>query len=152
MGSHEPVGSGQCAVRSNPFPAEKVKTHLAEAMEALVRISIQRANSNTCDALYWATLAATAELVSLAGKFTSEPNARELEENLTTVERDLDKASEESATAAQVAEARAAAEAMFRPYQNSMLPQVYEQQIDSALKNNLRKAFGVPRLSLFHMK
>ena len=141
VGAHEPAEDGR-----DPFPKEKVITYLQDAAHALVT---KAKVPEGCEDTFAEALDA---LGQLEVEFAENGNARTLEEELTKIERNLYVAIESGATPEQIAEARAAAEALFGPYKNNMLPQVYQQQIDTALKNNLRKAFGVPRLSLFHMK
>src|SRR5258708_7120092 len=151
VGAHEESVPGAVATGS-AFEKTEVESYLQRrqgdllhARDALKGFGYHDALSNELTNAYQA-------LFILWREFEEQAEARKLEEKLTMIERDLDKAIEAAASRAEVAEAGAAAEALFGPYKNNMLPQAYEQQIDNELKKRLREIFGVPRLSLFHMK
>jgi hypothetical protein len=149
VGAHEESVPGAVATGSNdPFPKEKVLAHLEKCRQSLIDSTVQNVRTSLEVALTYAR----ADLISMTADFAAAPIVRVLEERLIAIERNLDVAIESVATPEQIAEARAAAEAIFSPYKNSMLPQVFEQQIDNLLKKYLREIFGVPRLSLFHMR
>jgi len=137
------VGTNEEAAKSDPFPKDKVLTYLHQQITSLEALPIFK----------WNGVASVAEALSAAYlEFEATPNARKLEEQIGALERTLDHTIAAGATPEQIAEARAAAEALLSPYKTNMLPQVYEQQIDTLFKKHLREFFGVPKLSLFHMR
>lgn len=143
------VSTGSVSDRVNPFVKDAIIAHLAAKSGELFTLT------EVPDGLKIATLHVTDKLSALITGIsvaTDRIDVANLEFGLTTLEAILDCAIEAVATADQIAKARAAAEALFALYREKMPPNVYEQQIDSQLKKHLRELFGVPRLSLFHMK
>jgi hypothetical protein len=137
---------------SSPFPKEAVLAHLERKREELIRLGTAPAKAPQGFIVGLVHVVGKLEALRTGLQVAERIDVRLLEVGLTELERILDLAIEAVATPEQIAGARAAAEATFSPYKANMPEKVYEQQIDTALKKRLREAFGVPRLSLFHMK
>jgi hypothetical protein len=150
------ISRGKATGSTDPFPKDEVLAHLERKRDELAHL-IAIANDTepaTPDGLLFGLAHVIEKLSGLrTGLQVAERiDARLLEVGLTELELILDTAIAAAATTGQLMDAEMRAIEVFSPYQGNMLPQVYEQQIDNALKKNLRAAFGVPRLSLFHMK
>jgi hypothetical protein len=71
---------------------------------------------------------------------------------LTELEGMLNLALYAAATPEQVSEARTKVEEQLSGYQRQMPIEMYQKTFANLLTQRLREIFGVPRLSLFHMK
>lgn len=132
-----------------PFPRAVIAAHLADARAALGRGSEEQSDA----ALGEAMARAAARLRELESDFAraARPDAAQLEDALTDLERLLDRALRDSTPAADLEEARAQAEEQLRPYRQRMERATYEQTLENLLSKTLREARGVPRLSLFYL-
>jgi hypothetical protein len=150
VGAHEsePGAVATGSTDRSPFPKDEVIAYLRRICDELLTLD------DAPDGLKIAILHVTEKLRGIVTGLhaTDRVNAPMMEDALGILEAILNAAIEMVATPEQRAEARAAAAALFGPYKDEMPENVYERQIDDHLKKHLRKIFGVPRLSLFHMK
>jgi hypothetical protein len=155
VGAHDdaPAGgvstaSGSDRVDSSPFGKDAIDTHLEHCRRALIDATVANSQSRLAVALTNARVAIANAHTSFAG----EPNVRDLEETLTKIESDLTLALHEAATSDQAKECRVKVETAMASYRRHMTDEAYLQTFDTLLKKHLRELFGIPRLSLFHMK
>jgi hypothetical protein len=137
------------AGRGLPFPREVIAAHLADARAALALGSEREEGGELSEAMARAA-ARLAELERDFGR-AARPDAAQLEDALTDLERLLDRALRAATPAAALEEARGRAEGQLRPYRGRMERATYEQTLDNLLAKLLREGRGVPRLSLFYL-
>jgi hypothetical protein len=141
-----------------PFPRATVAAHLAGGRAELKRARDARRARGAGGELSDDELA---EVFSRASERLSElekdfnaaarPDARQLEDALTDLERLIDRALVEHAGRDVLSSRRAAAEEQLRPYAARMERAVYEQTLANLLSKALREDFALPRLSLFYL-
>ena len=157
VGAHQSESEAAAASADrNPFSKESVESFLKSHQNVLLlardSVEANRDPRALCDPLGDALTAAYQQLYVLWREFEEKPNAQKLEDELTKIETDLYLAIGMAATSDQVMEAREKAEAVLSLYKGAMPDEIYQQQFDNRLKKQLREMFGVPRLSLFHMR
>jgi hypothetical protein len=137
------------AGRGLPFPREVITAHLADARAALEG----GAGRGGAGELSEAMARAAARLAELEQDFAraARPDAAQLEDALTDLERLLDRALRAATPPAELEEARERAAEQLRPYRGRMERATYEQTLDNLLAKLLREERGVPRLSLFYL-
>lgn len=137
---------------SLPFPRATILEHLARARTVLEQICRERKatrDDEFCDSL----TRAAARLQELEDDFAqaARPDAENLEESLTRLEKLLDQALRAHLSLEILAAARAETEAQLQPYRQRMERDTYEQTLDNLLMKRLREHAGLPRLSLFYL-
>jgi ElaB/YqjD/DUF883 family membrane-anchored ribosome-binding protein len=135
-----------------PFPRSAITDHLARARERLLQICLDEMperNGNFCDALK----RASTRLREIEDDFAkaARPNAEQLEDSLTSLEKMLDESLRASVAPDELLAARAETEAQLKPYRTRMERATYEQTFDNMLLKRLREQHGLPRLSLFYL-
>jgi len=141
---------------NNPFAKDAVAAHLesAEGKLSLVVLecAAQRSESPAMEALGNKLGYAIGLIRAARAEFEETPDPRKLEEGLTTIETLIDTAIMDATGPKEIAKAREAVEEAMAPYARQMPAESYNQTFDTLLTKRLREMFGVPRLSLFHMK
>jgi hypothetical protein len=152
VGAHVSTGGdSDRRVDSSPFAKEAVNQHIDTRRDDLINRALQARTESQVD--FARTLEdADWKLVGLQAQFSVEEDVRVLEDELTKIDRDLDLAVHHAATPDQVTEAREKVEEAMKPYARQMPPDSYQKTFGDLLTKRLREMFGVPRLSLFHMK
>ena len=133
-----------------PFPRQTILEHMTRARTALIEIATERKRK---DALFDALGRVAARLQELEKDFSHarRPDAESLENDLTSLEKNLDDAVLESMSAAELKAVRSATEEQLKPYKNRMERATYEQTFENLLHKRLREQHGLPRLSLFYL-
>jgi hypothetical protein len=133
-----------------PFPRQTILDHLAGARRALVCTAQERKRK---DALFDALERVVARLEELEKDFAHarRPDAESLENDLTSLEKNLDEAILASTPKDELSIARAETEAQLTPYKNRMERAAYEQTFENLLLKRMRERHGLPRLSLFYL-
>jgi hypothetical protein len=148
VGSHDAETRGHGDAERNPFNRETVRAHMRSRFQLLFA-----AQNDKPEALRAELVKATGMMITLHDDFSRGGlSVQQLEDELTRIDGDLDRAIEQTATEQDVAAARAKVEETMAPYKNVMPAEVYQRQFAMLLAKHLREIFGVPRLSLFHMK
>ena len=136
-----------------PFPRAAIASHLSEARAALAHALAARRAVGTEDELSEALERAATRLAVLEEDFnaTARPNAEQLEDALTDLEKLIDRALR-SQVAPEIHEAaRREAQEQLRPYHARMERTVYEQTLENLVAKSLREHLDLPRLSLFYL-
>jgi len=161
VGSHDEsrvngVSTASGSDRANPFAKDAIEKYLKGCQDDLLHARDDREAAigvaPEFDGLIIALTKAYEELFLLWRRFEEQPDARRLEEDLTKLDNDLALAIGVAATPDQVMEAREKVETMMAGYARQMSDESYSKTFHSSLAKHLRELFGVPRLSLFHMK
>ena len=145
--------AGEEEVAGLPFPRAAVAAHLAESRETLGRVRESRRARAGEDELCESLARAASRLSELERDFNaaSRPDARQLEDALTDLEKLIDRAMREQFNPEELDARRAAAGEQLRPYAGRMERAVYEQTLENLLAKALRDEYGLPRLSLFYL-
>jgi hypothetical protein len=135
-----------------PFPRAAINAHLGGARHALAQICKDEMPANAsefCDALK----RAVTRLGEIENDFAKavRPDAEQLEDALTSLEKMLDEALRSSVAPAELVAAQADIEAQLKPYRTRMERATYEQTYENMLLKRLREQHGLPRLSLFYL-
>lgn len=135
-----------------PFPRTAINAHLANARKALAQICRDETPANAsdfCDALK----RAATRLQEIENDFAkaARPDAEQLEDALTSLEKMLDEALRASIAPTELVNAQADIEAQLKPYRTRMERATYEQTYENMLLKRLREQHGLPRLSLFYL-
>jgi|ERR1041385_404826 hypothetical protein len=141
----------------NPFAKEAIVTYLRDRREQLQQLSeeglLAHPQSSETAALAATVTGTRSRLLELIeGIKLGDLSVRSVEEDLTGLEQLLTSALHAAATPDQVMECRAKVETSMAGYARVMTEDAYRQTFSSLLNKHLRELFGVPRLSLFHMK
>src|ERR1700674_3979000 len=152
VGSHEEAPDKSEGDTKSPFPRAVVLAHLTRSREELTELADAR-RQTSADEFCEALTRATALLEELENDYAAavQPDARNLEDSLTGVERMLSDALRATVSTNQLDEVRDEVKAQLRPYRAHMDASVYEQTMDNLVLKRLRDQFGVPRLSLFYL-
>jgi CHAT domain-containing protein len=126
--------------------------HLERCRSGLSAAAEKRSNSSADD-LVEALERAASQLVELQNDFAAAtlPNAQNLEQSLTSVERMLSDALLSVASSDQLEALTREVEKQLKPYRKQMEPVIYEQTRNNLLLKRLRETYNVPRLSLFYI-
>ncbi|MBV9959534.1 MAG: hypothetical protein JO360_14005, partial [Acidobacteria bacterium] len=135
-----------------PFSRASIEAHLTRLSDELKQLHLEH-KRGAADALGEATERAATRLRALAQDFEkgARPNAEQLEESLTALEKLLDEALLASLSGAELAAARAETETQLSSYRGRMEEATYRQTFDHLLLKRLREQKGLPRLSLFYL-
>lgn len=150
----EPVAAkGSDADAHLPFPRAAILQYMARSRNALEQICEERKVTRRNEGLCETIKRVGARLCELEKDFarSARPNAEQLEDALTRLEKMLDDALTASTPEAEMAAARAETEAQLHAYRNRMEKSTYEQTLANLLLKRLRDQYGVPRLSLFYL-
>lgn len=154
VGSYEEADAKSAGAdeSKSPFPRDAVLAHLARSLAQLSELYEERRQTNE-DGLAEALSRATTLLAEINDDYASaaHPDARKLEDSLTGLERLLDDAIREAATAREMESANVEIDAQVKPYKRQMDKAAFEQTRENLLRKRLREHFGVPRLSLFFL-
>jgi hypothetical protein len=82
---------------------------------------------------------------------SARPDAQQLEQSLSGLERMLSDAIRLAAGADEIARVEKEVKEQLKPYRKQMEAAVYQQTFANLLLKRLREQFGVPRLSLFYL-
>jgi hypothetical protein len=152
VGSSE-SSPGELPVEDQPshFSSEAIRGHLQQAKITLQRLALSRGELGDVELAETLTRA-THRLAELEDDLSDggAPNARRLEDSLTSVERMLNDALLLNPYAKLEAVTKEI-KAELKPYRAQMEAPVYEQTLNNLLLKRLREQFGVPRLSLFYL-
>lgn len=152
--SDEPLpGKGSEADAHLPFPRAAILQYMARSRSGLEQICEERKSVRRDDGLCEAIRRAVLRLCALEKDFAraARPDAEQLEEALTRLEKMLDDALSACTPEAEMATARAETEAQLNAYRDRMEKSTYEQTLSNLLLKRLRDQHGVPRLSLFYL-
>ena len=135
-----------------PFPRAAIAAHLANARNMLAHICDDEMPARAgvcCDALK----RATARLQEIENDFAkaARPDAEQLEDALTSLEKMLDEALRASVAPSELDAARTDIAAQLKPYRTRMERATYDQTFENMLLKRLREQHGLPRLSLFYL-
>lgn len=135
-----------------PFPRAAILQYMARSRSDLEQICAerrQRREGVLCEAIG----RVTARLCELENDFAraARPDAEQLEDALTRLEKILDDALSANTPEAELATSRAETEAQLHAYRNRMEKSTYEQTFVNLLLKRLRDQYHVPRLSLFYL-
>jgi hypothetical protein len=135
-----------------PFPRAAILQYMARSRSDLEQIcedDKQRRMDELCEVIG----RVTARLRELENDFAraARPDAEQLEDALTRLEKMLDEALSAGMPEAELATARAETEAQLHAYRNRMEKSTYEQTLGNLLLKRLRDQYNVPRLSLFYL-
>jgi len=135
-----------------PFPRAAILQYMARSRHALEQICAER-KARRDDGLCEAIGRAVVRLSELENDFAraARPDAEQLEDALTRLEKMLDDALVAGTLEAELAAARSETEAQLHAYRNRMEKSTYEQTLSNLLLKRLRDRYGVPRLSLFYL-
>jgi signal transduction histidine kinase len=150
----EPVADkGYDADAHLPFPRAAILQYMARSRNALEQICEERKTARRDDGLCEAIRRAVLRLCELEKDFAraARPDAEQLEDALTRLEKMLDDALNASTPEAELSAARAETEAQLHAYRDRMEKSTYEQTLSNLLLKRLRDQYGVPRLSLFYL-
>ncbi len=149
----EKTADGDDPIVGLPFPRATIAAHLAESRASLERAcDLKRARTGV-DGLCESLARAASRLAELERDFNAaaRPDARQLEDALTDLEKLIDRALRDHLSAAELDARRAAAGEQLRPYAARMERAVYEQTLENLLAKSMREEYSLPRLSLFYL-
>jgi hypothetical protein len=135
-----------------PFSRTSIEAHLRRLGDELKGLRAEH-KRGAADALDEALGRAVTRLRSLAQDFeqSARPNAEQLEESLTALEKMLDEALVAGLSNKELAAARAETEEQLSSYRSRMEEATYRQTLENLLLKRLREQQGLPRLSLFYL-
>lgn len=148
-----PAAEGLDADAHLPFPRAAILQYMERSRRLLEQICEERKLARGDDGLCEAIGRATARLYELEKDFAraARPDAEQLEEALTRLEKMLDDALNANTPEAELMAARTQTEAQLHAYRDRMEQSTYEQTLGNLLLKRLRDQYGVPRLSLFYL-
>jgi hypothetical protein len=152
VGSHDEPRKESEEDTKTPFPRDVVLAHLARLREGLMGLANTRRETNAdefCEAL----TRATALLEELENDYAAavQPDARNLEDSLTGIERMLDETIRQTLSDDDLKSMSAEIDEQLKPYKRHMDKAAYAQTYENLLRKRLRELFGVARLSLFFL-
>jgi hypothetical protein len=151
-GDHATAQSADDDDAQLPFPRADILRHLMQARARLLQVCEERKKTRP-DQLCETLTRAAAQLEDLEKDFARarRPQAEQLEDSLTNLEKLLNEALRSSVTASELSAARAATTEQLEPYSRRMERATYEQTFDNLLLKRLRDEHQLPRLSLFYL-
>jgi hypothetical protein len=155
VGAADPIESednGSQEKEGLPFSRGAILEHLERGKAGLIRAQNARSTSGA-DELSEALERAVSLLSEVEQDFASSkfPEARNLEQSLSGVERMLSDALRLVISMEQLEAIEREIKEQLKPYRKQMDGAVYQQTFDNLLLKRLREQFGIPRLSLFYL-
>ncbi len=130
-----------------PFPRESILNYLEKSTDRLTE------SKNGKGELSETLNRVCVRLKDLRDDFagTQNPNAEQLEESLTHLEKIIDEALLKNVSAKWIEDERGVVEKELKVYRNKMDGEIYRQTFDNLLLKRLRERAHIPRLSLFYL-
>jgi hypothetical protein len=148
----EENGTQRTTSEGLPFSPQAISDHLERGRTSLVN-ACSAHRTKRSDEFTETLERAAALLAELEQDFAASaaPNAQNLEQSLSGLERMISDAIRSVAGSEQVAAIEREVKEQLKPYRKHMEPAVYQQTFDNLLLKRLREQFGIPRLSLFYL-
>jgi hypothetical protein len=148
----EENGTQRTASEGLPFSRQAIREHLERGRANLVEACSVRKKTG-CDGFTETLERAAALLAELEQDFaaSASPNAQNLEQSLSGLERMISDAIRSVASSEQLAAIEREVKEQLKPYRKHMEAAAYQQTFDNLLLKRLREQFAIPRLSLFYL-